>query len=83
MNMNLFKFFYKRNRYNARKESFNIVESIAKCKTLYKEMIREAHPDKHLEKKALAEELSQLINKYRHNYAELIKLKSRLEKELL
>ena len=63
-------------------ESMNVVESIAGAKTLHKELIRKAHPDKNPTKVELAQELSELININRFNYRELLKLKARVENEL-
>ena len=63
-------------------ESMNVVESIAGAKTLHKELIRMAHPDKNPTKIELAQELSELINVNRFNYRELLKLKARVENEL-
>ena len=37
-------------------ESNNVVESIAKSKMLYKELIKKSHPDKHPQKEKLAKE---------------------------
>lgn len=63
-------------------ESNNVVESIAKSKVLYKELIKKSHPDKHPEKEELAKEITELINNNRYNYRELLKLKERIENEL-
>lgn len=63
-------------------ESNNVVESIAKSKMLYKELIKKSHPDKHPQKEKLAKEIAELINNNRYNYRELLKLKERIENEL-
>ena len=63
-------------------ESSNVVESIAKSKVLYKELIRKSHPDKHPQKEELAMEFTELVNNNRFNYRELLKLKERIENEL-
>lgn len=55
-------------------ETFNIVESIVKSKNLYKKLIVLTHPDKHPQNINLATELSELVNKNRYNYRELLKL---------
>lgn len=63
-------------------ESNNVVESIAKSKMLYKELIKKSHPDKHPQKEKLAKEIAALVNDNRYNYQELLKLKERIENEL-
>ena len=63
-------------------ESINVVESIAGAKTLHKELIRRAHPDKHSDKEELAKEITDLVNENRYNYRELLRLKKRIENEL-
>lgn len=63
-------------------ESNNVVESIAKSKILYKELIKKSHPDKHPQKEKLAKEIAELVNDNRYNYRELLKLKERIENEL-
>lgn len=64
------------------KESINVVESIGKAKSLYKDLIIKAHPDKHPNHSELATTLTELINKNRYNYSELLKIKKRIETEL-
>lgn len=63
-------------------EGNNVVESIAKSKMLYKELIKKSHPDKHPQKEKLAKEIAELVNNNRYNYRELLKLKERIENEL-
>lgn len=63
-------------------ESLNVVASIGKAKSLYKELIVKAHPDKHPNQSELATTLTELINKNRYNYSELLKIKNRIESEL-
>lgn len=63
-------------------ETHNVVESIAKSKVLYKELIREAHPDRHRQKEELAKEITEQININRYNYQELLKLEERIRNEL-
>ena len=43
-------FLSRKHRKEAISESINVVESIAGAKTLHKELIRRAHPDKHSDK---------------------------------
>lgn len=63
-------------------ESLNVVASIGKAKSLYKDLIVKAHPDKHPSQSELATTLTKLINKNRYNYSELLKIKNRIETEL-
>lgn len=63
-------------------EGNNVVESIAKSKMLYKELIKKSHPDKHPQKEKLAKEIAELVNNNRYNYRELLKLEERIENEL-
>lgn len=63
-------------------EETNIVQSIAKAKALYKELIAKAHPDRNVSKAELAKILTEEINNNRYNYRELLKLKQRVETEL-
>ena len=72
----------RKNRKAAMQESANVVESIAGAKTLHKELIRRAHPDKHSDKEELAKEITDLVNENRYNYRELLRLKKRIENEL-
>lgn len=60
----------------------NIVASMAKCKVLHRHLVILAHPDRHPNNRELAEELTQLLNRERYNYYELLKLKVRIESEL-
>ena len=64
------------------KEITNIVNSISKAKQLYKSLIIQAHPDKHPDKKELAQKITSLINENRYNYDALVELKNTIEKEL-
>lgn len=64
-------------------EGLNVVEGISKAKTLYKELIRKAHPDRHPQKEELAKEITEAINNNRHNYRGLLELKKRVETELI
>jgi hypothetical protein len=63
-------------------ESANIVHGIAKARSLYKELIPKVHPDRHQEKKEIAEELTMKINENRYNYEALLLLKQEVEEKL-
>lgn len=64
------------------REETNIVQSIVNAKSLYKELIAKAHPDRNTFKEDLAKALTEEINNNRYNYRELLKLKQRVETEL-
>lgn len=84
--VNIFKYisnYFRRKRMRSKvREEVNVVESMAKAKSLYKELIRKAHPDRHIDKVDLAQSITEEINKNRYNYQELLKLKSLIEIEL-
>ena len=56
---------------------------MAKAKPLYKELIKQAHPDKHPNNKDVAEELTAMINNNRFNYRELLKIKDLVNDKLV
>jgi hypothetical protein len=58
-------------------EAKNIINSISKSKSLYKELITKVHPDifADVDDKQKATELSSSITENKHNYNELSKLK--------
>lgn len=80
--MNWFKKLFRKKNNESIKESINVVESIGKAKSLYKDLIVKAHPDKHPNQSELATTLTELINKNRYNYSELLNIKKRIETEL-
>lgn len=63
-------------------ESTNVVNGIAKARSLYKELIPKVHPDRHQERKEIAEELTMKINENRYNYEALLLLKQEVEEKL-
>ena len=60
---NIFARLFCSKNHSTSDEAYNIVESMAKAKPLYKELIKQAHPDKHPNNKDVAEELTAMINK--------------------
>ena len=75
------------NRWRFRKslkgdQSQNVVDGIVKAKALYKELCRLAHPDRHQDKKEIAEDIMQRVVANRHNYSKLMALKRELEENL-
>lgn len=84
--VNIFKYisnYFRRKRVRSKvREEVNVVESMAKAKSLYKELIRKAHPDRHADKVELAQTITEEINKNRYNYQELLRLKDLIENEL-
>ena len=55
---NIFARLFCSKNHSTSDEAYNIVESMAKAKPLYKELIKQAHPDKHPNNKDVAEELN-------------------------
>ncbi len=80
--INWIKRLFQKKENESVKESINVVASIGKAKSLYKDLIVKAHPDKHPSQSELATTLTELINKNRYNYSELLKIKNRIETEL-
>lgn len=64
------------------KEIANIINGMSKAKQLYKDLIIEAHPDRHPHKKEIAHKITVLINENRYNYNALVELKKMIEREL-
>ena len=63
-------------------DGLNIVQSMAKCKKLYKKLCVLAHPDRHRDKEEIATAIMDEININRFNYLELTKLEQRIKEEL-
>ena len=80
---NIFARLFCSKNHSTSDEAYNIVESIAKAKPLYKELIKQAHPDKHPNNKDVAEELTAMINNNRFNYRELLKIKDLVNDKLV
>ena len=64
-------------------EVFNVVNSIAKAKSLHKKLIVLSHPDRNPNKIELATKISESINENRYNYRKLLKLEQQIKNELL
>ena len=63
-------------------ESANVVDSIVKARKLYKELSLAVHPDRHPDRRETAENLMRRVTANRHNYSELLKLKTEIEESL-
>ena len=70
--------FNKKNKKDSVFEGINVVESIGKAKSLYKELIKLAHPDRHPDREEYYQELTDRINANRYKYNELLKIKEEL-----
>ena len=64
-------------------ESHNVIDSMVKAKSLYKELIIKAHPDRNRGNEELAKIITEEINNSRYNYRELLNLEKRIKEELL
>lgn len=67
----------------SKKEALNIVDSIAKSKTLYKKLIKITHPDKNPKQKEIAQDLTNRLNANRFNYSALIEIEKEINIKLL
>lgn len=63
-------------------ESTNVVDSVVKARKLYKELSLAAHPDRHPDRREIAENLIRRVTANKHNYSELLKLKKEVEEKL-
>lgn len=63
-------------------ESENVVAGMAKAHKLYKELVIKAHPDKHQEKRDIAEDITSRLTCCRYDYAKLLRLKHEIEEKL-
>lgn len=72
------RLFNKKNKKDFVSEGVNVVESIGKAKSLYKELIKQAHPDRHPNEEKYYQELTDRINANRYNYNELVKIKKEI-----
>jgi len=72
------KLFIKKDKKDSIYEGINVVESIGKAKSLYKELIILAHPDRHPNEEKYYQELTDRINANRYNYNELVKIRKEL-----
>lgn len=63
-------------------ESANVVDSIVKARKLYKELSLAVHPDRHPDRRKTAESLMRRVTANKHNYSELLKLKTEIEENL-
>lgn len=63
-------------------ESTNVVDSVVKARKLYKELSLAAHPDRHPDRREIAEILMRRITANKRNYSELLKLKKEVEEKL-
>lgn len=80
--MNWFRRVFHRKNSEIPDESINVVESIGKAKTLYKDLIIKAHPDRNPNNVELATSITDQLNINRFNYRELLRLKTIIETEL-
>lgn len=83
--MNVFFRFLKRLRFKKTiksDQSKNVVDGMVKARKLYKELCLKAHPDKHINKKEIAEELMKRLVENRFNYEELKAIQSEIREKL-
>jgi len=63
-------------------ESKNVVDGMVKARQLYKVLAIKAHPDKHPDKRDVAEDITSRLTCNKHNYAALLMLKEEIENKL-
>ena len=63
-------------------ETSNVVNGIAKAKSLYKKLVIEAHPDKNPNHKEEAGQLMSRISANRYNYEALVHLEKEVKEKL-
>ena len=63
-------------------ESVNVVDGMVKARKLYKALAIRAHPDRHPDKREVAEELTAKLTSNKHNYVALVALKKEIENRL-
>lgn len=83
--MRIISRFFRRIRFRrtiSADESKNVVDGMVKARKLYKKLSIAAYPDRHIEKREIADELMQQIVANKHNYEKLIKLKKEVEEKL-
>lgn len=75
------------NRWRFRKtlkgnQAQNVVDGMVKAKSLYKELCRLSHPDKHPDNREMAEEIMKRVVANRHDYSKLLDLQIEIEEKL-
>lgn len=79
--MNLFSRFFRRIRFRRTiksDQSINVVDGMVKARRLYKELSVMAHPDKHPDDSAWANDVMNRIVANRHNYMALLAIKEEI-----
>lgn len=64
-------------------ESINVVDSMVKARSLYKELCAIAHPDRNQDKRDIAEEIMKRIVASKRNYSILLALQKEVKEKLL
>lgn len=83
--MNFISRFFKRLKFRKsikQDQSRNVVDGMVKARKLYKELSRQAHPDRHPTKRDVAEDLMKRLVENRYNYKGLIILQEEIKNKL-
>lgn len=64
-------------------ESINVVDGVVRAHRLYKKLSLAAHPDRHPNKKEIAEDLTARLVQSKHDYAALLKLEVEIKEKLI
>lgn len=78
--INIFKWFC-RSKSHQPDEGMNVVPGISKAKSLYKNLIVRAHPDKHSNDMECAQSMTERLNNCRYNYSELLKIEKLIDEK--
>lgn len=83
--MNMFTRLFNRKKFKKTiksDQSRNVVDGMVKARQLYKELCVKAHPDRHLDRIDVAEELMKKVSENKYNYRELLNLKKEIQLKL-
>ena len=83
--MNVFVRFLRRLRFRRTlkiDESTNVIDGMVKAQRLYKELCKQAHPDRNTNNEEVARDIMTRIVENRHNYSALLSIKEEIDEKL-
>lgn len=63
-------------------ESTNVIDGMVKAQRLYKELCKQAHPDRNPNNEEVARDIMTRIVENRHNYSALLSIKEEIDEKL-